>query len=98
MTGIGLIQKVNVCRETKCPTSDQIDRFKVTYWCGNHPAWLGVRVLWPDHNSGLVMTPLDNNLAGLHQSDNTAAAAAGLLITTAQIIHFTAQFAQQFFN
>ena len=66
--------------------------------CGNHPSWLGVRVLGPDHNSGLVMTPLDNNLAGLHQSDNTAAAAAGLLITTAQIIHFTTQFAEQFSN
>ena len=55
-----------------------------------------VRVLGPDHNSGLVMTPLDNNLAGLHQSDNTAAAAAALLITSSQIIHFIAQFAPQY--
>ena len=86
-----------MCRETKYPQSDLIGTNST-----KSPTGVGitqhVRVLGPDHNSGLVMTPLDNNLAGLHQSDNTAAAAAGILITTAQIIHFTAQFAQQFSN
>ena len=64
-----------MCRETKYPQSDLIGTNST-----KSPTGVGitqhVRVLGPDHNSGLVMTPLDNNLAGLHQSDNTAAAAA----------------------